>query len=82
MNFIVVVITMPLTKKESSQLRRIERNISKSTGKTKARHEREFISWHIRHHTEDLGMGRKQAIAAALSEARAKGYSTSLKKLS
>jgi len=33
---------------------------------------RAFIKRHIRHHIKDYGMGRKQAVAVAYSEAREK----------
>jgi len=33
---------------------------------------RAFIKRHIRHHIKDYGMGKKQAVAVAFSEARAK----------
>ena len=35
---------------------------------------REFVSKEIKHHVEDQGMPQDQAVAAAMSEARRKGY--------
>ena len=35
---------------------------------------REFLDKEIEHHVEDKGMKQDQAVAAAMSEARKKGY--------
>jgi hypothetical protein len=35
---------------------------------------REFLDKEIKHHVEDQGMPQDQAVAAAMSEARRKGY--------
>jgi hypothetical protein len=35
---------------------------------------REFIEKEVKHHVDDQGMPQDQAVAAAMSEARRKGY--------
>jgi hypothetical protein len=71
-----------MPSKYDRKFRLLEKKIASASGKDKVRLEREFVSLHIRHHVEDLGMGRRQAVAVALSEARKKGYSVKLKRLS